>query len=53
MNDFHNSLMDLLDFYDLHDSHMVVRTENELGVRLPPPPSLEPVVSPGEQTTTG
>ena len=45
--------MDLLDFYDLHDSHMVVRTENELGVRLPPPPSLELVISPCEQTTTG
>ena len=37
--------MDFLDFHDLHDSHMVVRRENELGVRVPPPPSVEPVVS--------
>ena len=45
--------MDFLDFHDLHDSHMVVRRENELGVRVPPPPSVEPVVSRGAQKTNG
>ena len=45
--------MDFLDFHDLHDSHMVVRRENELGVRVPPPPSVEPVVSRGAQNTNG
>ena len=41
--------MDFLDFHDLHYSHMVVRTEKELGVRVPPPPFVEPVMSRGAQ----
>ena len=52
-HDFHDSLMDFFVFYDFHDSHMVVRRENELWVRVPPPPSVEPVVSRGAQNTNG
>ena len=52
-HDFCFCRLDFLDFHDLHDSHIVVRREKELGVRVPPPPSVEPLLSRGAKNTNG